>query len=198
MSLAVRTEPPRMTKDEFYRWAERQPFKYELVNGVPVPLHFEVDEAGEIRAMTAAMPNHYRVMTNLTVALRQRAPAGCEVLTGGAAVQVGADSIREPDILLACGPQEQDVREVQHPTLIVEVLSPSTANVDRGDKLFEYQELEAVHEVWLSDSNRRAVTIYIRGDGVWISRTVIGQGEFPSEILRDRITLDEIYDGIEV
>jgi Uma2 family endonuclease len=198
MSLAARNDPPRMTKEEFYRWAERQPFKYELVDGVPVPLHFEIDEDGQIRAMTAAMPNHYAVMTNIAVALRRRAPEHCRVLTGGAAVQVGVASIREPDIVLLCGGQEADVREVQHPTLIVEVLSPSTSNIDRGDKLYEYQELAEVREVWLVDSRRRAVTVASRGDGVWISRTVIGQGEFPSEVLRDRLTMDEIYEGVEV
>src|SRR5262245_25653486 len=96
-------ETPRMTIKEFLDWAERQPIPYELVAGVPVPLHYEVDERGEIRAMAASSADHNDL--NLTVgrAIDRRRPEGCRVLVGRNAVKVHDDTIREPDIIIACG-----------------------------------------------------------------------------------------------
>lgn len=199
MPLLARTDLPRMTKAEFFAWAEHQDMPYELVQGVPVPLHWELDADNRPRAMAAGTDRHHDLIVTVAVAIKRRAPPGCRVLAGGAAVTTGQETVREPDILLACGDRRDGPRETQDPTLIVEVLSPSTANIDRGEKLLEYQERESVREIWLMDSTRRRVTIHTRGEGdLWLSRNVIGRGTFVSPTLGDTIPLDELYEGVEV
>src|SRR4249920_13498 len=96
-------ETPRMTIKEFLDWAERQPIPYELVAGVPVPLHWELDEKGELRGMAAASVNHYALIFSVGRAVDRRKPDGCRVLTGGALVTTIDDSAREPDVVLSCG-----------------------------------------------------------------------------------------------
>jgi Uma2 family endonuclease len=199
MPLLARTDLPRMTKDEFFAWAERQPIPYELVGGVPVPLHWELDEAGRPRAMAAGSDRHHAMIANATVAIHRRLPPGCRVLSGGGALSTDDGTVREPDVLLACGPRRDSLRESQDPTLIVEVLSPSTAAVDRGEKLPEYQDLASVREIWIVDSARRHVALHTRGEGdTWVSRNVIGQGTIASPTLTAGVPLDELYDGVDL
>lgn len=197
MSDLARLDLAPMTREEFFAWAPRQHIPYELVDGAPVPLHWEEDADGSIRAMAAARADHGRLMTSLGSILVRHAPAGCEGLAGGPALTTSR-GVRQPDLMLACGPWERDQAEASNPVLLVEILSPSTGDVDRGQKLVEYQEIASVREIWFVDSTRRHVAVYSRDGEVWINRNVIGQGSFPSSVLTERVPLDEIYARVPV
>lgn len=184
--------PPKMTLEEFYAWADRQEAPYEFVDGVPVPLYPEVDESGVVRAMAAGTADHHTIQGNAAGVLRARKPAGCRVATG-ARTRVNAEQTRVPDAVMWCGPTEKGAKEVDDPVVLVEVLSPTTADFDKGQKLDEYQQLASVREVWLVDSTRRWAKIHRRVEGGWFSSDAIGQGVFRSEVLGAEVALDDLY-----
>ena len=66
-----------------------------------------------------------------------------------------------PDVLVTCN--ERDLAaslEMQHPKLIIEVLSPSTATFDRGDKFLTYRRIEALEEYALVDPHTKSFEVY--------------------------------------
>ena len=74
------------------------------------------------------------------------------------------------------------------------MLSPTTADLDKGQKLDEYTLLPSVREVWLIDSTRRWAKIHRRVEGGWFVSDAIGQGGFRSAVLGgEEVPLDEQY-----
>ncbi len=81
------------------------------------------------------------------------------------------------------------------PTLLVEVLSPSTHAVDRGPKSDEYRTIETLQEYVLIDSRKRwAQTIRRAGDD-WIVSLPIVEGAPAFRSVGVRMTFDEVYAG---
>ena len=189
------TVPQKMTLEEFYAWTDRQEEPFELFDGVPVPLYPEPDENGVVRAMAGGTWDHHTVISNIASLLTRRKPAGCRV-GAGAVIELEGETgrTRLPDVLLSCAQAEKGVRGAPAPVLLVEVLSPGTSDVDKGQKLDEYQQLPSVKEVWLVDSTRRWAKIYRRVEGGWFVSDAIGQGGFRSEVLGgEEVSLDELY-----
>lgn len=185
--------PQKMTVEEFYDWADRQEEPYELVDGVPLPLYPEIDENGTVRAMAGGSWDHHTIINNVGVVLARRKRAGCRVGVGPR-IATAEDERRLPDVVLSCSQAERGVLEAPEPVLIVEVLSPGTADVDRGRKLDEYRMLLSVQEIWFVDSTRRWATVYQRrAGGGWFVDDAIGQGSFRSEVLGGEVALDELY-----
>lgn len=79
-----------------------------------------------------------------------------------------------------CGPRETDPSDrdaVVSPTLIVEVLSPSTEEYDRGDKLEHYQQIPALRQYVLVAHDARHVQVWTRGAGGEWTRRDAGDGD---------------------
>lgn len=74
-----------------------------------------------------------------------------------------------PDVMVCCGPveAEPDIDYETAPQLIVEVLSPSTAANDDGEKRINYQTLASLNEYLLLDPTSGAATLYRRGGSFW-------------------------------
>jgi len=103
-----------------------------------------------------------------------------------------------PDVSVGCGQLELDPDDPRrhtatNPRVIVEVLSPSTEDYDRGDKLGQYKQIPSVAEVVLVAHDRREVEIVRReSDGTW-SRHVARAGEAaPLESLGCALRVDAI------
>jgi Uma2 family endonuclease len=103
-----------------------------------------------------------------------------------------------PDIMVTCDRRDDgpgDSIRVQHPTLIVEVLSPSTRNIDRREKLQNYRQIETLQEYVLIEQRRLEVTLY-RRSASWTPVVVNardGVAEFRSINLT--LPLAQIYEG---
>jgi len=120
----------RMTREAYRTWAEQQPLgRFERIEGVVVAM------APERAAHNLRKASAYTVLR----AAAQRAGLPCQVFTDGMTIEVG-DSDYEPDAVLRCGADRlpADTMIVPDPVVIVEVLSPSTAGVDRSLKLRDY------------------------------------------------------------
>jgi Uma2 family endonuclease len=77
-----------------------------------------------------------------------------------------------PDVVVTCGEadrQERDQYILHEPLLIIEVLSPSTANHDLWKKFGYYQDIPSMREIAFIDLDIRRTTVYLKGaDGLWV------------------------------
>ena len=132
---------------------------------------------GHVIAMAGASVPHNRVTSNLVtefnIHLRDR---DCHAIAADLRVEVGTRYVY-PDIVVECGEPdltEADPPSLRNPALLVEVASPSTASRDRGEKLHAYARLSSLHEYWIVDTDRAAVTQYIRRGEEWVMQAVLG------------------------
>lgn len=145
-----------MGVEEFYRWQLDQDERFELVDGVPAPL----------RAMTGASNFHDAILTNV-IALLWNALRGkaCRVASADTAVRTGIRSTRRPDVTVDCAPAEANLYEARRPTVVVEVLSPSTRKIDRFTKLEEYRRHPNLRHILLIDPDSISAKLYSRPEG---------------------------------
>ena len=106
---------------------------------------------GEVFARAGASRKHNLVWTNVAAELRQRLrESDCEVYQSDMRVKVSPTGLYTyPDVTVACGePQFEDaeVDTLLNPKVVVEVLSPSTADYDRGGKFTHYRRLPSLRE----------------------------------------------------
>ena len=115
-------------------------------------------------------------------------------------VQVGR-IIYYPDVMAACGPEPEDERIEDAPCLLVEVLSPSNEIVDLREKLFVYKTIASLRTYLIVDQDRRHVERWWRDatEG-WRHVAVAERGEIPlpCPVAGWPLTLDEIYEGVEL
>jgi len=133
---------------------------------------------GELFAMSGASRSHNTVVTNLTTALTNHLDGGpCRVASSDMKVRTGTgERYYYPDVIVSCGPvgDEPDDYTETRPSVIVEVLSPSTAQIDRREKRLGYQSIASLREYVLVDIEQRRVEVFVR-DGVhdgWTVHTV--------------------------
>jgi Uma2 family endonuclease len=156
------SEPHRRVPIEEYLALERRSeTKSEYLNG-------------EIFAMTGASRKHNIIAGNVFAELHgQLKGRGCEVYTNDMRVWIPAvDLFTYPDVVVACGQPDFTDAEIDtllNPTLIVEVLSPSTESYDRGIKFAYYRTLPSLAEYLILAQGRVYAEHWVRqGGGGWL------------------------------
>lgn len=148
-----------MTAADFLAWDQDQTVKYEFVRG-------------EVFAMAGAGEAHVTVAGNLYVALRQHLQGSpCRTFIADMKLRVeAADAFFYPDVMVTCSAADAaDPLVKREPVLLVEVLSPSTAAYDRGEKFAAYRRLPNLREYLLVDPAARRCDLYrLGGDGLWV------------------------------
>lgn len=131
---------------------------------------------GDIYCMSGAKTNHNRITVNVTTSLsNQLANRSCEVFNEGQRLKVpAAPPFRYPDASVVCGePVFEDILGLEalvNPILIVEVLSPTSENYDKGQKFMWYQSIPSFREYLLIHQDRVHVIQYRKQeDETWIS-----------------------------
>jgi Uma2 family endonuclease len=162
----------KYTPEEYWRLAEALPeHKYEYSDGI-------------IRMMTGGSPAHGQIAANiiafLVSALRSHE---CNVYSSDVALQLTENHLYYPDLSISCDPADWTRKKaLEAPSIVVEVLSPSTSGIDKGEKLEAYQRYPTIQEILLVDSRRCRVEHYHRvGVHQW--------EEFVYELLDDTIHL---------
>src|SRR5439155_1172548 len=159
--------------------------------------------AGEIFAMAGASENHDTITVNVTVLLGSQVRGGpCRLSTADMRVRIpAADRYAYPDVTVVCGERQfadgrRDV--LLNPTLVVEVLSPSTEAYNRGEKAAAYRQLASLQEYLLIAQDRPHVEQYTRQpDGRWLlSETddMAAAVHLPS--IGCDLALADLYDGV--
>ena len=129
-----------MTLDEFLAWEDQQPERHEFHNG-------------EVFAMVGGRRIHERVIANLSRHLGNLlAGSACQVFAAGMKLQLADNTVLYPDVMVTC--DRADLRAdlaLRSPTLVIEVLSPSTQAYDRSQKFALYRQLVSLKEYILID-----------------------------------------------
>ncbi len=174
-----------MTVEEFVDWARAQPEgRYELANG-------------EVVAMAPERIAHARLKAELWLALRDAIAAKnlpCEALLDGAGVRIDDTTLYIPDAIVYCGERLLgDQLLVPAPVIVVEILSPSTSDVDTGGKLEGYFRLASVSHYLIVKADRRAIIHHRRGNDGSVATRIITQGAFELDPPGITLDLDRLY-----
>lgn len=132
---------------------------------------------GEILAMAGASRVHNLVVTNLvrevSLALRGKP---CETYSNDMRVEVSTTRYTYPDVVVGCKPQFIDgqLDTLTNPTVIMEVLSPTTANDDRSWKFAHYRRLETLTDYVMLSQFQPFIEHYTRQGDQWVLTEVAG------------------------
>jgi Uma2 family endonuclease len=176
-----------MTVEDFLRWEDGTDTRYELVGGLVV-------------AMAPPMPAHGRLAIRLggaiDAALRARPP--CWVQSEAGIVRSDRnDTCYVADLAISCTPLRRDDRLMRDPTLIVEILAPSTAAFDRQTKVADYRSIPSVEEILLIDSESVFAEILRREGERWITEIVQGPDAILSlATVPLRLSMAALYEGV--
>ena len=175
-----------MSLDEYLAFEEKSPVKHEYVSG-------------EAYAMTGVTTRHNVITLNIARHLHDAARShGCRIFATDVKLQA-AGRVYYPDVILACGKAAEVELIIEEPSLVVEVTSPSTRGTDRREKLDSYRRIPSLLMYLIVEQRRRHVLVYARdANGEWVRDEVIGENDIPVPPLDTRITLEEIYEGIEL
>lgn len=155
---------------------------------------------GRVYAMSGASMTHNLVSGNLFGSLwNQLKGRSCRVFGSDLRISVRGKRFFYPDISVVCGPaqfhDDQPKDTVTNPTLVIEVLSESTAAYDKGAKFFSYQGISSLQEYLMVHQDQALVEHYIRrSDDSWIYQKVEGLDaslELPS--IECSLPLAEVY-----
>ncbi len=130
--------------------------------------------AGEIFAMAGATRRHSRIVKNITSFLDQKLDqTPCDVDASELRVLVSATGLYTyPDVVVTCGEEQfldNQFDTLLNPLLIIEVLSPSTEDYDRGKKFANYRTIPSLREyVMVAQDRMYAERYWFQEKGKWI------------------------------
>lgn len=175
---------PRLTKEEFLAWEERQELRYEF-------------DGHKVTAMVGATQAHELIVANILFSMKLRLRGGpCRVFGSGMKIEA-AGSIRYPDATVACGPVQPRERLLTSPLIVFEVESDSTALLDQSVKNPEYEATPSIMRYVMLSQDSVAATVFARVDGVWAGSLatdpakVLAMPEIGAEV-----PLGEFYEGV--
>lgn len=189
--MATNPQTATVTLEDFIAAAEATDERLEFVDG-------------RIVSMTGGSLEHGLIAQNIAqtlgTGLRGR---GCRVLSQGTLIAAeDSDDTFAPDVLVFCGEaQRRKIRGadvLQNPLVLVEVLSPSTADYDHGRKWLSYRGIPSLQHYLLVAQDQARVERYTRhGEHFWHYTETLGlDSDVRLEALDITLRLAEIYEGV--
>lgn len=186
MGLSLTKTP--FDADAYLAWEADQPDKSEYV-------------AGEVFAMVGVRRAHATVALNVGAALREHLRGSpCLPFISDMKLRVAAaDAFFYPDVMVTC-----DVRDrraelfVEHPQLVVEILSDSTAAYDRGAKFASYRQIAELQEYVLIDIDARRLEVFRRQPGnEWLLHDYAGEPTCYFESVKLTLGMDRVFEDVD-
>jgi len=173
-----------MSPEEYLAWERQQEQKHE---------YFE----GEVYAMVGGSVRHNRLAFQVAVALDSALRGRCLVLGSDQRVRSRERRYVYPDVSVVCGAPEVEHGDVLvNPTIIVEILSSTTEQYDRGLKWDSYQSLPSLTDYVLVSQDRAHLEHFGRApDGRWIY-TSANPGERITLTGGTVLDVDAIFAGV--
>lgn len=149
---------------------------------------------GELAMRTGRSTYHSRITVNLvSVIWNSLQDETYNIYGADVRLKLSESHYVHPDVTVGCDPRDKEQDDmIYYPCFVAEVLSPSTENVDRGEKLLYYQKCPSIQEYAMPDSLSIRIDVYHRERDGWLFRTY-GPGsivklesvgaEFPIEII---------------
>jgi Uma2 family endonuclease len=179
---------PRMTREEFFDWAQAQDIRYEFDGFEPV-------------AMTGGNINHSQITQNVLVSLRTRLRgSNCRPLGPDAGVATVGDAVRYPDALVTCDKVRGRDLTVSGVVVVFEVLSPTSGRTDRIVKLREYRAVSTIRCYVILEYNSVGLTVFTRGreDQDWTARALTSEDTLQLPEIGIGIPVAEFYEDVDL
>lgn len=175
-----------LTIEEYLAFEEQSDIRHEYVGG-------------EIHAMAGASERHQLIAFNIATEMREAArKRGCRIILTDVKLRVARDVVYYPDIMVVCDPDDDHPYIKERPSVVVEILSPSTAATDRREKMMYYRQLPSLLCYLIVHQDERRIERHWRDsvDAPWELEMIVDDGvSIPG--LDIQIALDEIYEGVE-
>lgn len=165
----------------------------ELISEVK---HEYVD--GQVYAMAGASVNHNTISVNIVSELKMHLKKSpCRSFISDMKVNTSVSKYRYPDVVVVC---DDDFIEngyaTQTPTILVEVISRSTRQIDERDKLLEYINIPTLQEYVIIEQDVVDVTVYRKSDD-WRSTHYFLGDEIHFESIDFALSVEDIYDRVQ-
>lgn len=188
-TMPVTSPKTRYTAEEYVALERKAEYKSEFVNGMIIAL------AGMSRSHSLILVNLRREVS------RQLLGRPCETFTSDMRVRVSPTGLYTyPDLVSVCGEalfDDEHVDTLLNPTVIVEVLSPSTEAYDRGETFAHYRRLESLREYVLVSQDKVRIESYVRQGAQWLLSEASGLDETVRlESIGCALPLRDVYDKV--
>jgi Uma2 family endonuclease len=170
----------RMTVAEFLTWDDGTDTRYELIDGRPV-------------AMAPPHARHSVIVANVGAALVGSPAPYYAGIGAGVIMPERDDTFYLADVVVSCTPIAPGMAVIPDPVVVIEVISPSTIEHDRGGKLYDYRRIASVQEVALVASEQRHVEVWRRRGAKWELEDLIGDAALELEAVGIIVPFAAIY-----
>jgi len=155
---------------------------------------------GTLRMLAGGSPNHSIITNNiasmLNNALRKKP---CIVYSPDVRVRLSAMRYFHPDVTVGCDERDREQMDaIEYPRILVEVLSPSTESIDRGEKLNLYLECPTLEEYLLVGSQKKSLEMYRREQNQWLLSIYKPGSVIHLTSINVDIPFDDIYEKTSV
>lgn len=177
----------KLSLDDFLAWENQQAERHEF-------------HLGEVFAMVGGRRTHGRVVSNLNRRLAEQLDGSpCQVFAESMKIQIAKDTLLYPDLFVTCDKADLATEMIfRSPTLVIEVLSPSTQAYDRSQKFALYRRLDSLQEYILVDPETRRIDGFRRGgDGLWVLHDMSQDDVMDCASVGCKVALDDIFQGLE-
>lgn len=155
--------------------------------------------------MSGSTDAYYTILLNTATSLKAALSGKpCRAFLSGMKLRVDrADAVFYPDVFVTCDPRDRQPEASlakQHPALIIEVLSDSTAAFDRGRKFEYYQQIDTLQEYLLIEQDRKHADLFRKNsEGLWWVLHPAGEGDVVRlESVGAALALDGLYEDVEL
>ena len=186
MSVEATSETPGpMNADEYAAWVVGRPGRYELRHGRVVRLQAERNEHNRVKT---------RISAAFTSALEGH-PSGCTSYGDGASVRIYDDVVYEPDATITCGTFVADSIFASEPTVVVEVVSPSSVRKDTDVKFEGYFHVPSIHHFLVVNTQTKKI-VHHRREGDGIRSGIYGLGTIRLDPPGIELDVDYVFRGL--
>ncbi|MEL6307830.1 MAG: Uma2 family endonuclease [Chloroflexota bacterium] len=186
--------------EDYFLFEEQETTKYEYLDGLVYALH-----ASDVEAMAGASEAHIIITGNIFAQLHSALDGQtCRAYQSDMRVQATDSTFFYPDVVAVCGERnfrDENRTTLTNPTVVFEVLSPSTENYDRGKKFIAYRQCSSLKTYILVSQDKQRIEHYERqADDSWVLREyskASSQTEILIRSLGVTLTFSAIYANIE-
>jgi Uma2 family endonuclease len=175
-----------LSLSEFLDWENRQAQRHEFHHG-------------EVFAMVGARRAHGRVVLNLGRRIAEALEGSpCQAFVENMKVQIAQDTVLYPDVFVTCDGADLATDMIfKAPSLVLEVLSPTTQAYDRSQKFALYRRLPSLREYVLVDPDTRRVEAFRRTEqGQWVLDDMSEAAELVLPCIDARIPMAQVFEGL--
>lgn len=185
--MATETAERLMSAEDFLLWESEQPYKYELIDN-------------RIYPMPGSSPPHNLINFDLAFVLTRRLESqGCQVFGIDIQLQVDpASTYTYPDVIVVCGEAQFNYGllppKLENPTLLFEIISPSTESRDRNQKLEQYLQIPSLTGYFLVAQDKPLIEAHYRTGDDWQTVKIAGlESSLDIPVPDCEIPLSEVY-----